>query len=336
MPYQSNADLPPEVRDRYSARCQSIFRQVWNDIYDRTGDEARAFASATVAANGCKRSGKMDETIPGLKIAQAVDLSLSDDGLVSVAFAVLGDPENQKADDIDKDGDVSLIGSLPIGKEVPISAYGHTSWPERGARLPVGRGVIGETTSKGRHLGVLTGSFFTDTTPGRDTYLTVKNLGDLQQWSFGYAVKQRKGTWAGREANINERYDVHEVSPVLIGAGNGTRTLAIKSVDDDDPPAGSTAADDYLRVLEEVKAFTGRMTEIADLRAKEGRVLSTANRERLTALLSALRQTDDFRKEIERLLAETDPERPQNEEDGKALEVAYLRTAARLATILHV
>jgi hypothetical protein len=274
---------------------------------------------------------------PMLKIAQAVDLSLSDDGTVTVAFAALGDPADQKAEDIDKDGDVSLMGSLPVGKEVPISAYSHASWPERGGRLPVGKGVISEATVKGRHLGVLTGSFFTDTTSGRDTYLTVKGLGGLQEWSFGYAVQAKKGMWAGLPANLNARYDVHEISPVLVGAGNGTRTLAIKTADGDGALATLSLADHYTRLLGEVEAFTKRADEIADLRAKEGRVLSTANRERLTALLSALQQTDDFRKEIERLLAETDPERiPATEEDGKAMEVAYLRTSARLASLLHI
>lgn len=271
----------------------------------------------------------MDE--PRLKVARAVDLSLSEDGAVTVAFAVLGDPENQKADDIDKDGDVSVVGSLPVGKEVPISAYGHTSWPERGARLPTGLGTISEAKGKGgKNLGVLTGKFLTDTTHGRDTYLTVKALGSLQEWSFGYVAQQTKGTWAGRPANLNQKYDVYEVSPVLVGAGNGTGTLAVK---DGGPLAGLPMHDHYLRVLEEVDAFTKRSREIADLREKEGRVLSSANRERLTALLSALRQTDDFRKEIESLLDATDPERIQTE--GKALEIAFLETQARITQLLH-
>lgn len=270
----------------------------------------------------------------GVKIAEAVDFSLSEDGQVSVAFAVLGDPENQKADDIDKDGDVSVIGSLPIGKEVPISSYAHASWPERGGRLPVGKGVISEAKVKGKAVGVLTGGFFVDTTQGRDTYLTVKGLADLQQWSFGYEVQSKSGVWAGVPANLNSRYDVHEVSPVLIGAGNGTRTLAIKSGDGEgEPLAGISLAEQFSRVLGEVEAFRVRTAEIADLRAKEGRVLSSANRARLTSLLEALRQTDDFRAEIEGLLDQTDPDKAR--EDGKALEIAFLETQARVQRILH-
>lgn len=268
---------------------------------------------------------------PRLKVAQAVDLSLSEDGSVMVAFAVLGDPQDQKEEDIDKDGDVSLVGSLPLGKDVPISSYAHASWPERGGRLPTGIGTISEAKGKGgRNLGVLTGRFFTDTTHGRDTYLTVKGLGPLQEWSFGYAAESSKGTWAGKPANLNKRYDVYEVSPVLVGAGNGTSTLAVK---EGGPLAGLPLADHYLRVLEEMDAFTKRTREIADLRGKEGRVLSRANRERLTSLLEALRQTDDFRKEIESLLDATDPDRTV--EDGKALEAAFLEVQARIAHLIH-
>jgi len=272
--------------------------------------------------------------VRGVKIAEAVDLSLSEDGSVTVAFATLGDPTDQKAEDIDKDGDVSLVGSLPVGKEVPISSYAHASWPERGGRLPVGIGTITEGKGKGgRNLGILTGGFFIDTTHGRDTYLTVKGLRDLQEWSFGYEVESTKGVWAGVQANLNKRYNVHEVSPVLIGAGNGTQTLAIKSGEDGEALAAIPFADHYLRVLEEVEAFTTRAREIADLRTKEGRVLSAANRARLTSLLEALRQTDDFRSEIEGLLDSTDPDKVR--EEGKSLEVAFLETQARVNRLLH-
>jgi cation transport regulator ChaB len=328
MPYARNSDLPPEVREAYSPDCQGVFRRTWNDTYERSGSEGQAFAVAHTAAQRCEESKTMAE--PRLKVAEAVDLSLSEDGSVTVAFAVLGDPADQKAEDIDKDGDVSLVGSLPVGKEVPISSYAHASWPERGGRLPVGLGVISEGKAKGKNLGILTGRFLTDTTHGRDTYLTVKALHSLQEWSFGYVAQGDKGTWAGVPANLNKRYDVYEVSPVLVGAGNGTSTLAVK---EGEPLAGLPMADHYLRVLEEIDDFTKRTREIADLREKEGRVLSAANRTRLTALLEALRQTDDFRKEIESLLDTTDPDKIRDE--GKALELAFLETQARITSLIH-
>lgn len=274
---------------------------------------------------------------PRLKVAQAVDLSLSDEGAVTVAFAVLGDPGDQKAEDIDKDGDVSLVGSLPVGQEVPISSYGHTSWPERGARLPVGIGTISEGKAKGRNLGILTGRFLNETTHGRDTYLTVKALGPLQEWSFGYVVDQKAGTWAGLPANLNRKYAVLEVSPVLVGAGNGTRTLSIKTAEDGTPLAGEPMAEQFLRVLEEVDGFTKRAREIADLRSKEGRVLSSANRARIAQLLEAIHSMEDFQKELEALLEQTDPEKDAEAiaAEGKSLEVAFLETQARITSLLH-
>src|SRR6267143_465037 len=80
---------------------------------------------------------------------------------------------------VDKDGDVTFPGAFPIGKQIPISAYGHTSW--EGA-LPVGMGVVGADEK----TAWIDGKFFTDTTAGLDTYKTVKNLGPLGEWSYGF------------------------------------------------------------------------------------------------------------------------------------------------------
>ena len=44
MPYRVNADLPPSVRDHLPERAQDIFREAFNDAFDRyQGDDARAF-----------------------------------------------------------------------------------------------------------------------------------------------------------------------------------------------------------------------------------------------------------------------------------------------------
>jgi len=50
MPYATNADLPQAVRDRYSARCQTVFRQAWND---HDGTEEAKFRVAHTAARNC-------------------------------------------------------------------------------------------------------------------------------------------------------------------------------------------------------------------------------------------------------------------------------------------
>ena len=79
-------------------------------------------------------------------------------------------------------------------------------------------------------LAILEGEFFLDTTAGSDTFKTVKNLGPLGEWSFSlHDVVSERGTWKGEPANLLKSIRVKEVSPVLMGAGINTRTLAAKS-----------------------------------------------------------------------------------------------------------
>jgi hypothetical protein len=63
-------------------------------------------------------------------------------------------------------------------------------------------------------------------------------------------------------------------------------------------------ADTAAQSLADVAVFVARSRSLADLRAKEGRVMSTANRDRLSAFLD---QLSGVAKSIDELLAETDP-----------------------------
>lgn len=126
----------------------------------------------------------------------------------------------------DHDGDVTVPGAFESGAKVRISAYNHTSW--QGA-LPVGVGTIDQDDTKAW----MDGQFFMDTSHGRDTFLTVKQLDDLGEWSYGYDVLEGgPGQWDGKDVNFLRKLKTHEVSPVLLGAGIGTRTVAAKSLDD--------------------------------------------------------------------------------------------------------
>jgi hypothetical protein len=141
------------------------------------------------------------------------DFKLTEAGAVTVAFAQLNV--------IDRDGDVTLPGAFPT-KEVPMSAFGHTSW--EGA-LPVGKGTVREAGG----WGIFDGQFFLDTDQGRNAYATVKAMGPLQEWSYGYEVLDYAfGDWQGQSVRLLKRVDIYEVSPVLVGAGIGTHTVAIK------------------------------------------------------------------------------------------------------------
>ncbi len=123
---------------------------------------------------------------------------------------------------IDSHGDVTLPGAFEDGASVVISAYGHTSWE---GRLPVGKGTIRQTSTEA----IFEGQFFLNTVQGRDTFTVVKELGGLQEWSYGFdVVKESYGEHGDRQVRFLEKLRTYEVSPVLLGAGVGTRTLAVK------------------------------------------------------------------------------------------------------------
>jgi len=145
----------------------------------------------------------------------SVEVKDAGKGTVSCVFSTL-EPV------IDSDNDVTRKGAFGV-QDVVISAYGHKSWE---GLLPVGRGRIYEHGNEA----VMEGRFFLDTAAGRETFHVVKELGTLGQWSYGFdVVRFSNGTQDGRTVRFLEQLKVHEVSPVLVGAGVGTRTLTAKS-----------------------------------------------------------------------------------------------------------
>ena len=232
---------------------------------------------------------------------------------------------------IDRDGHITDPGAFPT-KRVPISAYGHTSWPEKGARLPVGVTTVGEENRKA----IARGRFFLDTTTGLDTYRTVKALGDLQEWSYGYRILahvREKGADAKRMLLRLTKLDVHELSPVLVGAGIGTRTLSIKS-DEDGPLAGLPYADHLDRVLVLVGDVVDRSKALRELRAKDGRELSEANRSRILRLRDSILALEEQKVELEELLARTDRSDPEAKALGLRLFMEFEQATAELSGVV--
>lgn len=127
---------------------------------------------------------------------------------------------------VDLEGDIFLPGAFGT-KDVRASAYNHRSWPVRGGLPPVGRGSIRED---GDNV-VATVQFFMGTADGRETFELVKEMGDLQEWSFGWlpGTETEGEIPAGVKARrAISKVPVAEVSPVLMGASIGTRTLGVK------------------------------------------------------------------------------------------------------------
>lgn len=149
--------------------------------------------------------------LTGLKVKDAAA------GTVQAVFATMNV--------IDKDGDVTLPGAFADGEKVRISAYNHKSWD---GALPVGRGEIHEQGD----LAIFDGKFFMDTTAGRETFIVVKELGELCEWSYGYDEMDSSDGVFGpddRKVHFLRSLKVHEVSPVILGAGIDTRTIAAKA-----------------------------------------------------------------------------------------------------------
>lgn len=231
------------------------------------------------------------KALSGLKITDAAE------GKVEAVFSTL----NVK----DSDGDVTLPGAFEQGAKVRISAYNHESW--KGA-LPVGKGII---TEKGDQA-ILKGEFFLDTTTGRDTFAVVKQMGDLQEWSYGYdVVEAGEGQKDGEDVRFLKSLKVHEVSPVILGAGVGTHTLAVKG-------AGLKLSDHLDAAIAANEAVTKRIAEAVAQRAERGQKLADATQERCDELEVCI-------KRLREALAIEPPK--ENDNPNPEAELVLIRTA---------
>tara|TARA_Y100001972_G_scaffold97779_1_gene120838 strand:- start:858 stop:2114 length:1257 start_codon:yes stop_codon:yes gene_type:complete len=131
---------------------------------------------------------------------------------------------------LDTDGDVVIPGAIKSGfknNQVPM-VFAH-KWDQ-----PIGKGVIDTDDDKA----TFKGSFFMETEAGKEAYNLAKEMGDLQEWSFGFRINDYEVAPFQKDGQdeVDVRYlkdlEVFEVSPVLVGANRETYTLAIKSGED--------------------------------------------------------------------------------------------------------
>ena len=202
----------------------------------------------------------------------------------------------------DLDGDVVTAGAFTEGQAVPL-VWSH-DWTR-----PIGRGVIHVEAKRA----VFDGQLFLDTDDGLNAYKTIKQMGDLQEYSWGFQILEAEPvTVHGESARRITKAEVFEASPVLVGAaGRGrTRTLAIKSADL--WAQSMSTAEHGEHAIAGVQSYAQRLRLIAEspdvdgTGRKEGRTLSGANRQRLQAVLDALAGLDGVRTDIADLLAATE------------------------------
>jgi HK97 family phage prohead protease len=150
-------------------------------------------------------------------------------------------------DVIDHDNDVTRPGAFKDGQETLIEPWNHNY-----GEPPVGKGVVHEKDDKA----IVEGRFFLDTASGLEHYRVVKNVGDIQEWSYTFQVEQAsQGIFEDQEVTFLEKLDVWGVAPVTRGAGIDTRTTDIKNLKnqpEDQAGNGKSSVDLLARI-----AYTG-------------------------------------------------------------------------------
>lgn len=192
---------------------------------------------------------------------------------------------------VDHDGDVTFPGAFPVGKDLIVGAYNHSSMPPLNA-LPTGKGTIGADASRAW----VDGQFFLDTPHGAAMYATVKNLGPTAEWSYTYPKPKTAPLADFKDAFPTAVrglvvVDPFEASTVIKGAGIGTGTDYIKSL-------GLTFDEKATHLFEELDQFFG---------LKVGRTISAATRARLTAVL------DELQKLLVDTAVDADPPKSHND-----------------------
>lgn len=227
-------------------------------------------------------------------------LSFEDNGTVSAVFSVFNE--------IDSDNDVVLPNSIKSGygdKGVAM-VWGH-DW-----KNIIGKGQIIQDDDKA----IFKGQFNLNTTAGKEAYETVKAMGDLQQWSFGFEVNDseigmfKKENGEEKEVRYLKDLKVWEVSPVMVGANQNTYTVAVKEqkepedeiveeVVEEKENTGLRFADEVDNLLIKMVTLLTRAKELTALRLGKNKQLSDSSVEEMEKLKDALQ---DMHQDIDTLL----------------------------------
>lgn len=239
-----------------------------------------------------------------------VELKAEKEGAFRCTFATLNV--------VDKDGDVTVPGAFQKAP-VRVSQFGH-NW---GAYI-IGDGTIAADDKKAW----ADAEFYLETSNGLDTYRSVKraSAAGLQQWSYGFdVVKFSLGKFENQDVRFLEALEVHEVSPVMLGAGVGTGTDLIKSL---------TLADQSLTARAAVDGLVVRYAALAAEVRKEGRAISAARIARIREVIANARGSATAiaaaAEELEKMLADAGADDPAKAALHQ-LRAEFIATTSRLA-----
>ena len=199
---------------------------------------------------------------------------------------------------IDSDEDVTLNGAF--GEQIAPIIPAH-DWQQ----VPIGKAKIREDGDSA--VAEIKLNLKTDL--GRNWYESLKfdmeNFPPAkQEYSYGFDVlKESRGEFEGRQVRFLEKMKVHEISPVLLGAGIGTGTLGLK----ENGKEKSTLEEDIQLVKEYAENLIKRVGSLKQLREKDGRDIS---KERIKDLL----EIEELLKELQHLC-----ETPKDDEVAKVV-----------------
>ena len=172
---------------------------------------------------------------------------------------------------IDSDGDTYLAGAFGEQHVKVLPAHNTGS-------VPLGRARIYEQGDEALAEFQLN----LDTEAGREWHAALKfdfeSGNPLQEWSYGFRIVDASSDRRdGENVRVLKKLKVHEISPVVLGAGVGTATLSVKQ-------RGGAFGDQIAAVAAELQDVTVRAQEIKALRAGDGRDLSAERRRQLEEL----------------------------------------------------
>lgn len=204
---------------------------------------------------------------------------------------------------IDKDRDVTLPGAFGEQSAAFVPAH---DWQS----TPIGKVKIFEKEDQA----IADFKMNLKTDLGKEWYEALKfdfeNPPRKQEYSYGFSIRDggaEDGVFEGTPVRFLKSLEVHEVSPVLVGAGVATRTLALKkksgiTFDED----GVSFEDQLKTAVEQVASVIERAQAIKELRTKQGRDLSkdrTAQIDELSLRVNDLRQLFEASSDEAKVLA---------------------------------
>ena len=162
--------------------------------------------------------------------------------------------------DVDKDGDTYSKGAFAWksgGQWAPI-VPAH-NWKE----MPFGKARVYEDGSEA----IAELKLNLDTNAGRDWHAALKfdleTGSPVQQWSYSYDVLDfANESRGGQKVRNLKKLSVLEVSPVIVGAGKGTRTLEMKGV--------SLKESDFAAILEQLQTMAKAIDANPELMSATG------------------------------------------------------------------